>query len=86
MTEQHTPMHGEPGHVCQPHIIDVSDALAGIIIREDPESPDTCLVEAWSNGPSKRVMAGLLREMADGWAADADAEEAEALAAAAELN
>lgn len=88
MTEQHPePGHGEQGHVCRPEMIDVSDALVGIIIREDPEEAEAVLVHAWSNGPSKRMVATMLRDLADGWDEDADAEEADdERAAAAELN
>lgn len=82
MTEQ----HGEPGHVCKPLMIDATDALAGVIIRNSEDTPGAVTADSWSHGLTKRTAAFILRDLAASWEADADADDAAERAAAAELN
>lgn len=80
MTEENgQARHGEPGHVCggQPHMIDATDSLAGVIIGQHPDFEDRLTADSWSHGLSKRAAAFILRQIADGFDADADAEESE---------
>lgn len=75
------PQHGEPGHVC--HSIDATQSLAGVVLFQHPEYEDRLVAESWSHGLSKRGAAHILRQIADGWDADADADDAAADAAEA---
>ena len=78
MTEQpEQPRHGEPGHVCRHALIDATHALAGVIIRANPDQEDSLVAESWSNGLGKRAAASILKDLAAEWDKDADAEEAE---------
>jgi hypothetical protein len=75
MTEHDGPRHGEPGHKCRRLELDVTDALAGVIIRQHPEFDDRLTADSWSHGISKRAAASILRQLADGFDADADEED-----------
>lgn len=63
--------HGEPGHICE--TIDATDSLAGIIFRRDGEF---IAVDSWADGISREALAGILRQMADAWEAEAAADRA----------
>ena len=78
MTEHDGPGHGEEGHECVPDVIDASGALAGLLVFPHPERAGALTADAWSHGISKRAAAHILRQIAEGWDKDADAEEAEA--------
>jgi hypothetical protein len=75
------PEHGEPGHVCRS--IDATDSLAGVVLFQHPVYEDRLVADSWSHGLTKRGAASILRQIADGWDDDADAEDAAASAAEA---
>lgn len=58
-------------------MIDATDSLAGVIIGQHPDFEDRLVAESWSHGLGKRGAALILRQLADAWDADADAEDAE---------
>lgn len=87
MTEENgQPEHGEPGHDCAPVVLDATGALAGIIFRRDPDNPETIAVDSWADGMSREAMAGILRQMADAWEAEAAEDGAIERARTAGLN
>lgn len=56
--------------------VDGRDALAYVIVRPVDDDEDRVAVEAAANGISKIAGANVLRQVADLWTAEAEAEDA----------